>query len=1053
MAAPRETEGQISFPLDLGIDTVALEAAVQPFGPGAALVRSTNTRLTKTRGAPSKAPGHVAIENGSTSAGMPCGGIVPAANLDSSVAFFHPATANKRIAGQTAGSIGVTTSRGGTYWPAQVSRAGPLPCGQAAGSTPAICYDAVNRRTWIAVVRSSYFNGSGIFLSCLSDTGELLVKPTVVVTWGGTNQGLGQFVALTSHGAFGVRLWYRDVVDYASPQRTIRASTVSLLGLTVSLSPAVAIYTPIVAPAGDAIAVASDTDPYAYLVTHHNATSTTVAIHRVDVTTMTVTTITQAAACTTTSQFAAANWVSGGQNYLAVAVGDGTAGGKVALYDGDTMALRWGGWVSETAKADNIAVSFIQAGGPNRYVVSAFTDALGDIATIAPAGTTLYLRTVSSSGSTGAAQEYVLPWLRPMAQPQLLEVSATEAYPLFAMQRVYNFADDPLKEGFLFDPAIDVYRLDGTTGGVTGDPAFDLNATCVARLGVDTAYKPTSVSQRYGNAAYVAGQKYFLTYLEDSDYLSSTANPVRYAELDFDAGQPRYAHTPAGSALIAAALPAHWDGVEVTEICPLYRPTIHVAVSGGTAPPLEGGASTTVRWSCVHQWKDANGVLHRSAPAVVRTTAGSAQQPIIYVTRPVGVRDGTRGEPVMTSIYASANGGTLLYGQRLAIAYGSHTWYQYFDRIPSVPTPVIDATHPAIYTDGDPSQPLMAVHPPAARDIAVVGERAWLINAERPYEVWPSKRREFYVDSYVTYEWSSELVMQFPAMAGELMAVSEFNGFPLFLSDTGIWVVSGQGPDNSLGGQGFNPPEQLSDVPCTETRSVIQCPGGVLFRSYNRFAIFNGQARVFQGIDSTVIDKIVTAVLIHDESEVLFIAQNGAHHVYNYQLDRWTTWTTASVPACTCAALVPVTGDVLTYSAAVGEFRLVDPDTPSSSAQMAFATGHITLGGPQDDNVVHDIVIHGIAAGTHGLVVTLTPDYGQAPSVTRAFAAAEISAVTVNGQYTLSVSPGTMSMRAIKVSITETDAAGDGCRPLSVTILFAKNPGTKRDAVLAQGRK
>jgi hypothetical protein len=102
--------------------------------------------------------------------------------------------------------------------------------------------------------------------------------------------------------------------------------------------------------------------------------------------------------------------------------------------------------------------------------------------------------------------------------------------------------------------------------------------------------------------------------------------------------------------------------------------------------------------------------------------------------------------------------------------------------------------------------------------------------------------------------------------------------------------------------------------------------------------------------------------------------------------------------------------------------------------------------------VVDQVLIHGIAAGPHGLSVTLTPDYGQGDAITRVFTPAEVVSCTVGGQYVLSVSIRA-SMRALKVSIVETGATGEGFRPTNVTIVFAKNPTSLIAAVRDPGRK
>jgi hypothetical protein len=156
-----------------------------------------------------------------------------------------------------------------------------------------------------------------------------------------------------------------------------------------------------------------------------------------------------------------------------------------------------------------------------------------------------------------------------------------------------------------------------------------------------------------------------------------------------------------------------------------------------------------------------------------------------------------------------------------------------------------------------------------------------------------------------------------------------------------------------------------------------------------------------------------------------------------------------------CAARDPVSGLVNLVRLSDGAVWQLDPQTPSLTAQLVFETGDIVFGGPEDDNVVNEVVLRAQSYGSHGVTFTLTNDYGQgegSPFV-RAYTPAEVAACTVNGQYTLSVSPGSMALRALRVAIVETGAFADGMGPLSLTIQGSRNGGTLRSAVRAAGRK
>jgi hypothetical protein len=216
-----------------------------------------------------------------------------------------------------------------------------------------------------------------------------------------------------------------------------------------------------------------------------------------------------------------------------------------------------------------------------------------------------------------------------------------------------------------------------------------------------------------------------------------------------------------------------------------------------------------------------------------------------------------------------------------------------------------------------------------------------------------------------------------------------------------------------------------------------------------------GGQRVFEQINASQQLGAVCPVLLRETHEVVWFSTSGQHMVYNYQLDRWSWWGTDTVPGVVCAARDPVSGLVNLVRASTGAVWQLDPQTPSLTAQLIFETGDIVFGGPEDDNVVNEVVLRAQSYGSHGVTFTLTNDYGQgegSPFV-RAYTPAEVAACTVNGQYTLSVSPGSMALRALRVAVVETNAFADGMGPLSLTIQGSRNGGTLRSAVRAAGRK
>jgi hypothetical protein len=618
---------------------------------------------------------------------------------------------------------------------------------------------------------------------------------------------------------------------------------------------------------------------------------------------------------------------------------------------------------------------------------------------------------------------------------------------LFA-QRAYLPGANVASEFYLTDPSIEAYRVGH---GISG-------WTPLARVGVDTALPISALTT--SRTVWPGGATSFspsgsstvtFVYLEDDIAARAVLKGwvARHVELDFASQQPRYAITADGSSLIAGAMPMQWDGVEVCEVTPIHRPVVHVETTGGSGSAWTNG---TYQFSALFFFIDHNGITHRSMPAAIRTHTG-ALDPIITVGVPVSMRDGTRGYKIECVIYATTVGGTTLYAQTYQPS-SANEFSITFDGLAEPAAYTHGSLQPStltlqtLYTDGSATQELPAQCPPGFRDVEVVGLRAWAIEAEKPNVVWPSKLRDLVLSPNVSFEWNGDLRIEFPAHAGKLHSVREMNGYPLFFSDKGVFSVTGPGPNNLREGE-FNPPDQLSDQPCTDARSVIKTPVGVLFKSRNRYCLFNGQVRVFENLDAGST-ACLTAFLLRDASEAVIVSSGSTHHVYNYALDRWTTWDTTTIPASAKAcAFVPSTGAVLAFCAS--DLYLSDATTASDTAQMVLETGDVLAGGPQDDVFVNEVVLQGIRAGAHGLTVAMEADYG-ASTTTKTYGPGDITACTVDGRYTLEMAPAKPSMRTLKLTITETGATGEGMRPLNVTIVGHKNPTTKKDAVKARGR-
>ena len=1026
MAAPSE---KASFSLDLGIDDISSANVVQPFGEGAALQASTNTRLHQ-RGVVNKAPG--ASQVTTLDDGASCGGIVPAGHVDSSVAFFRAhAGGNIRIAGGDSAELNgaLSANPANTYWPAQVTRAGAVP-GAPAHQDPAVChYDG---HTYFAIVRDNE-NVAGekaLYLCVIDDEDRLVAVPTKVATVGSTVQWAG----LTSHLTNGVRLWWTDGTD-------VFGAEVTLSGLAVTVGSPSTIYTPVSVADYNLHVTSNGDDTYAYLCSVTAGSAADLAVNKIDVTDFSKSTTTKASFVgNANSAIVATHIVIGGTGYLCVAAGNFVSGQtEVAMYTTSSMTNTWSSSVVQHGHA--AAIQYYAANGSS-YVIVAASDPEGNLSTQLVGSTEFRFFTLGGVDTVSVTMQ----WLRVIGNGASHQISATEIYPYFPMQHQWDYSPALSAREFLFDPSIEVYTVNGTS-----------KLTPIARLGYNTAVRYDIKGQKpnayFASSCAMVESRLLVTYLQDNfrDAYNQDGYVARYAflDLDFEAtgevGPPRYANTPEGGAIIAAALPAHWDGAEVTEFSPLHQPRVYVDTTGGTGVSLDAG---TYQFRVIVSWKDSTGEIVRSLPSPAMTiTQSGAQSPKLWAYAPTSMKNGIRQERLSVQVYATLADGNVFYAQDyVASSIGNDYWvFDYIDQ------PTSGYLNPLIYSTGSATSPLANECPGAIWDVACVGHRLWMINAENRSEALYTKPKE----SGIRFEWNYVNTIPFPASAGKLMAVADANGTPLFLTSTGLYQVAGEGPDANNQGQQFSKPFLVGTTNCTDRNSVVTTPVGVMWRSGNRFALFSGGSVRLFDVGGAAVSRCFGVAHFRDYQEVAWYGDYETY-VYNYGRDRWTLWDSSALldsQPIVAATQVPVSQCVLMASNSGSTISLQNPDSTSTTAQIGMATGWVTLGGPQDDVILRDLIIYAERGGAHGLSVEIQLDYGAVASVTKTYSAAEITAGAQDGRYTLPMQFPVHQSRSFRLVISETDAVGSGFKPVSVTVVFGRNPDVARKSFVHSLRK
>jgi hypothetical protein len=1042
---------KISILLDGSVDeqtTEELRAPVVQQGSSPPLAVSRNTRLSLRKGTCTRAPA-VTARGVSLGATSPAYGIVGAARTRRMAVYTTPDRGNRETpedGASTPGSGVIRSQRdepGGrqnAYMPLQMTSAGALP-GVSAVSGVSSAYNETLDELWVVwttTIREDS-ESARVYFEVFSGEGTLLVSATALRD----STGIAAKVGVTAHGANGTCIWVNDAGDIHLYNGTVSANAGDL-----TLAPSAVIT----GQTGDWDVCGQDAT-YAYFVGRAEGAVDNGALFKVNVLAFTKASVSFANAM----QSGAAVFCS--VQHLNVATVDCVA---VIFCSQDAVTVTYGLYnssltqlwapktITTSTKLGRVACKFLLApNGGLSYVVYACTanvsvDGFSELTASQTLGVRTEMWMEPLSGGTTIDLE-TLHWMSLQNSGAQFRISSTETYPLFFLGRCYYGTGlvNPFSADYVPDQSVEAYLIGN--GYADGEQGTHLViATPVARFGsvrgnLSPAKTWMSSDDDYmpGSPIPMIGSELFVPYRKDSlstQLTYSGAYAGRYVRISLTPEQPSVAVDKDGDALVAAALPVQWDGAETVELGgPLHIPRLAVSndgVSGGN-PPYDAGVYA---WVAMYQWTDGAGLVHRSAPSNIAATdafpgAESDLWPCVRVTLPDSIRNGDEQLPVDVLLFQSTTDGTSYH---LVTAQPS-----YEDGVAIWDTlPMVDGDEPTIYSLGTLGEEITPQPPPPLKDIVIVGQRCWGLDAEVSTRLVYSKLRV----PGVGYEFFPAGEVHVPSGAGNIVAIREWVGSLVIFAERGIFQISDIGPNNQIGGQGgFGQPAKLSDVGCRTRLSVLSTPVGIMFQNNRKgFSLFAGGAP--QSLPGAEIDAdVVGSFLLEAADEACFVVSDDVR-VFNYALQRWTLWDLPAAPTLVAGSALS-RDSALLYAQSTGSLYVIASNTLSSTAVMTWETDWILLGGDfQDYIALHSVIFNGRSDSDHGITIELLTNYESTSSTSQSWTASEINAVkNAVGRYSIRVEPVRQDTRAVKVRITEVGNTGNnqGCRPGALTITFS----------------
>tara|TARA_B100000745_G_scaffold183219_1_gene120051 strand:+ start:9475 stop:12603 length:3129 start_codon:yes stop_codon:yes gene_type:complete len=205
-------------------------------------------------------------------------------------------------------------------------------------------------------------------------------------------------------------------------------------------------------------------------------------------------------------------------------------------------------------------------------------------------------------------------------------------------------------------------------------------------------------------------------------------------------------------------------------------------------------------------------------------------------------------------------------------------------------------TFSALYTE---SLELEASPATSTQILSTIGERMWFGGMVEPSRVQYSKIFSAGT-SALTPAPETNRAFSMQAPNGErVTGLADLDDKIAVFTNSSVYVVAGSGPGDDGSASDFSPLTSVSsDTGCLEARSVIEFPGGVMFRGARGFHMLSRGLDVsFPGESvrdlSDAYPTVNASVLVAGSSELRFVCSGNTESiilVYNYLVGAWSYW-------------------------------------------------------------------------------------------------------------------------------------------------------------------
>lgn len=322
----------------------------------------------------------------------------------------------------------------------------------------------------------------------------------------------------------------------------------------------------------------------------------------------------------------------------------------------------------------------------------------------------------------------------------------------------------------------------------------------------------------------------------------------------------------------------------------LFPEGIDVEVVNGAGTMTDGVHQVVV----VAEWVDNAGQRVQSAPclAVSVTTVGGNDAlrircPSLLLTQKTGV---------MFVPYITQAGG-LTFNRAVTNAAGGggtpNNQAAAFTTLADITLPDADyASNELLYTQ--PNQAgttLPNVAPGPSNAVAVIQNRLFFDRADQAGQFGFSQQ---YINN-LGLQCNEQLGGSVDVTAGRIVGFSGLDEKVIIFCERKPYVVYGSGPNAAGGFSNYSDPQEIpSDVGCSEARSILRMPEGIIFKSPKGWYLLGrdlGVQYIGEGVAAFDGNNVTSAVLLEDRQQCRFSSLSGSQLIYDYAVSggQWST--------------------------------------------------------------------------------------------------------------------------------------------------------------------